>query len=1499
MRNRLKSRLLLWTLFMTVLLGNENSGESLRPTVDFRQQASATTIHVTFPTTQNLWQKLLADPEGYATFGYGFAFGPGDPAYPAYTVLVPIPLDVHSKPTVSILNQTTKKLQPIPIPRTPVLRQEVQTKAPIEISPELNDPIVEKNWFSIGDPVRMGDQNILPITIFPLEPGGTGSLTLLTEIELSLPAGAPISENPDHALLRIVPTPDGVFQQLGAYLIITPPAFQPYLANFIAWKERMGHPVTVVTTSQFSPLTAESIRAYIQNAYLTWDTPPRYVLLIGDNDQGMPTFVVQSPEGLNRVTDHPYTMLTGDDDFPELLVGRLSVDSFYETSVVTSKIIRYESNPWMDSSDWFKKGLMLCTTIGAASTAQVKNWVRRKMLEKGFSHVDTVYAPEENRLIKITTPINAGVGFINYRGYGYYGGWAGPDFNSGNIDQLNNGWRLPIVTSIVCGGGNFAAPDDPCFGEKWIRAGTTSAPKGAVAFFGPSELYTHVMFNNAIDIGIYHAIFDEGITELGEALWQGKLELWRNYHQTGSPPFGQTPEYYFHIYNLLGDPGMNVWTDTPAEITVSHPANLQFGDRSISVHVTNAEGQPVQGAFVFVKNVTNALGYETDVYGNVTLPVVVDGSSIDLTVTGKNLRPYLETITIDQTPHALAITDIQWNGNEPIVAGQSITPTLTLEGGSANLSDVEITLECNSPWAFVTQGQTIIPELDAGELAQIQTGLVLTTDALTPDSTLVFAQLFINTGTENWSLELPLLIHGPRLVFLPVEITFGNASPGDSVTCHFSIANFGSASASAGVGEIRVSDGIQCSETTLNWNDISPGEQFTTNQSISLVFSETMFPGDTPEIDLITATDTLRQVLHLRSPGPFDPSVTDNYGYRVFGSEDLAYTKAPTFNWYEIDRLNTGPGFPLNIHDEGDEEDATLVVQLPFPVKYYGRVYTQATVCSNGWVAMGVSPEVSFRNRTIPSPAGPYAMIAPFWDDLYTSPGRVSHYTAPDLSHYILEWKDMANAYSGQLESFQVIFYNDTTVTPTGDTEIKFQYLHYYNADGYENFATIGIESPDATDGVLVSYANVNDPSILGLEDGRALLFTTDRGTRLPAAAIMVDQTELNFTLNPWDWAEDSIMITNVGESPLMYHIQQVETAARSGQLGGEIVLPSSRTHTKTEAEPQVSARDAMRDSSDAFGYTWRDETDPACPLYDWVNIEQPENLLENPNDPDDAVWGPEPIGFEFSFYDNGYNAYWINSNGFISFSPITSQSFYNQPLPSVEAQPDMIAAWWDDLNGGSFTPGQIFVWNNGIDSSIVTFKNMPRWGTSLTYTFQIIMEIGGTMTLQYGELQGPTTSATIGIQNATSDIGLTVLYNSISNIDDHTILQILRPNGWFMASQWSGTLAPGESGSFPVRIVTRGLTPGDYSIPLQLLSNANNAPDIALNVNLQVALGTLPPGDVNQDYRVNVLDFNLMVEMILQRVAASPTQISAGDLHPDGIIDVLDLVALLDVILQ
>ncbi len=88
-------------------------------------------------------------------------------------------------------------------------------------------------------------------------------------------------------------------------------------------------------------------------------------------------------------------------------------------------------------------------------------------------------------------------------------------------------------------------------------------------------------------------------------------------------------------------------------------------------------------------------------------------------------------------------------------------------------------------------------------------------------------------------------------------------------------------------------------------------------------------------------------------------------------------------------------------------DDQTVTVTIPFSFTYLGSSYTQVSVCTNGWVAMGTTASTTYVNTLCTTTSTDLKKICGFWDDLYFPAGGNLQYTttgsAPDRV-FVAQW---------------------------------------------------------------------------------------------------------------------------------------------------------------------------------------------------------------------------------------------------------------------------------------------------------------------------------------------------------------------------------------------------------------------------------------------------------------------------------------------------------------
>ncbi|MAW75503.1 MAG: hypothetical protein CMG09_06240, partial [Candidatus Marinimicrobia bacterium] len=167
---------------------------------------------------------------------------------------------------------------------------------------------------------------------------------------------------------------------------------------------------------------------------------------------------------------------------------------------------------------------------------------------------------------------------------------------------------------------------------------------------------------------------------------------------------------------------------------------------------------------------------------------------------------------------------------------------------------------------------------------------------------------------------------------------------------------------------------------------------------------------------------------------------------------------------------------------------------------------------TNGWIAFGESELESFRNYHIPGAGGPSPMLAAFWDDMTTSSNaEIYKFTGDD--YFIIQWSEMRTHNANDVETFQVILYDDIVLTPTGDNEIKIQYKTFNNTSQgnysgwgsiHGGYSTIGIENHMADVGLQYTFNNEYPVSAMPLSNESAIFITT----RTAIATLMGDSNQ-------------------------------------------------------------------------------------------------------------------------------------------------------------------------------------------------------------------------------------------------------------------------------------------------------------------------------------------------------------------------------------------------------
>ncbi|MDP7072769.1 MAG: C25 family cysteine peptidase [Candidatus Marinimicrobia bacterium] len=922
--------------------------------------------------------------------------------------------------------------------------------------------------------------------------------------------------------------------QKPSILYILPPntsSIQSIINVLLDWRREQGFEVNTASTSDIGT-SSGSIKNYIETAYTNWDNPPEYVVLVGDADgtYSIATHFEQwsnySGEG-----DHPYSTLEGDDFLPELLIGRLSFSNTTELTTIVNKILKYEKTPYM-GEEWFTRASLVGDISPSGISCVTTNEYIRQVLEgHGFDDVRTIYSGSHDT--QLIADINDGVAYANYRG------WIGMSgFDTGDINNLNNGLMLPFATFLTCGTGSFAS-SSPTVVEAMIRAGTPSQPKGGVAGVGTATSGTHTMFNNVMNMGMYSGIFIDGIRSAGGALMAGKLNLWTQYP---SDPSNYT-RIFSHWNNLMGDPSLHLWTGTPQIMDVSYNATIKIGTNFFDVLVEDELHNPLEGARVVLYRVDSMqeIGYtKSDGFvtisldeltaGDVTMTILKDGyvphqGNLSVVNPTKNLTIDLDNVTVIDDGSGTS----SGNGNGQLNGGEIIEISAQVSNiGAVSVSNVYAILSSSNSSVSVLNDSVYFGtvETSAGPSSAGTFSIQLSGNVREEENLALRVTIFDNSGDE-WETDLELRAAASNIEFGSVSIVDNNdglINPGETVSLNVALKNTGSATAANVSGVLTTNSAIlEILDNQGAWGSMAPSNNNISNtDNFSVSANNSVIPGSIVNLELAISTagglqSTVTFPVQIGIAGVTDPTGPDEYGYYIYDSGDWLYANAPTFDWIEIDSRYGGEGTTVALNDGGDNQDDVQVLTLPFTFRMYGQAYNQISVCSNGWVSMGATTLNSFRNYRLPGPGGPSPMIAVFWDDLVQSNGGLIYkWYDVDNHRYIIQWSGLRTFDKNDSETFQVILMDPAySYTPTGDGEIRIQYKDFNNTSSgqyswsqvHGNYATVGIEDQTGTIGIEYTFDNQYRLTAMPLQDSTAILITT-RGSDI------LSKGDINFDKN-------------------------------------------------------------------------------------------------------------------------------------------------------------------------------------------------------------------------------------------------------------------------------------------------------------------------------------------------------------------------------------------------
>jgi hypothetical protein len=260
----------------------------------------------------------------------------------------------------------------------------------------------------------------------------------------------------------LITTPESLMTNSADYLVITHPGFTSAMYPLCALRDSLGLEVKMAEVSLiYSTFTTgaryDRIRAFMEQVYANWNVRPTFVLLVGDacrdstHDDFVPVklfpkFSYAYAGGLTtHGADNWYATLSGADSIPDIIIGRLPVNTLARAESLVAKIIRYEAAA--DSSRWLRTTMFVSSNDRAPDARELETLYFRPNEDSCYTVVESEGSSAFLRH-KTVTGFNQGASLVLHCAHGSTPpAWTGSKtlFSYLDVESLDNAAELPVV----------------------------------------------------------------------------------------------------------------------------------------------------------------------------------------------------------------------------------------------------------------------------------------------------------------------------------------------------------------------------------------------------------------------------------------------------------------------------------------------------------------------------------------------------------------------------------------------------------------------------------------------------------------------------------------------------------------------------------------------------------------------------------------------------------------------------------------------------------------------------------------------------------------------------------------------------------------------------------------------------------------------------------------------------------------------------------------------
>jgi hypothetical protein len=329
-------------------------------------------------------------------------------------------------------------------------------------------------------------------------------------------------------------------------------------------------------------MSAWAIHDFLSYAYEHWPAPaPLYVLLMGDGTYDMrhylpdtaPTYIPPNLILIDTLvgegaSDNRYVTIVGDDNLPDMHIGRMPANTLDEANNMVNKTIAYETSPapgdWnqnvlfiTDDTDRGEDFYALSDELADGYADPPANTIKflpppyrpHKIYAGKTCDRDNPSVSTECKQQIVDALEGPGALILNYIGHATKDYWAAERLmDQATVERLHNQGKWPITLAMACSDGFF---QQPRIGAQSFAEANVRARGGSVASWSATSLgLTNP--HQLLEKGFFLALFHDHVSTLGEATTSAKHYLIEHAPQEA---------HYVEVvdaYMIFGDPALRI-----------------------------------------------------------------------------------------------------------------------------------------------------------------------------------------------------------------------------------------------------------------------------------------------------------------------------------------------------------------------------------------------------------------------------------------------------------------------------------------------------------------------------------------------------------------------------------------------------------------------------------------------------------------------------------------------------------------------------------------------------------------------------------------------------------------------------------------------------------------------------------------------------------------------------------------------------------------------------